>query len=193
MSWANQGVLLLNAVLTVRKNQPASHAKQGWEQLTDAVIKAISDERDGVVFILWGSHAQKKGAGIDKKKHLVLKSVHPSPLSAHRGFFGSRPFSKANEFLHKKGKEPVDWAKLPVDVQEQQSEMPGGIKAQPEAAASAVAGTASAPMDNNAAVEAKEQAAAENVQEDANIDAATKAAELAALNELANNGLLKDW
>ncbi|MEH0154880.1 uracil-DNA glycosylase [Limibacter armeniacum] len=107
--WADQGVLLLNATLTVEAHKAGSHQKKGWEEFTDAVIKKVSDEKEGVVFILWGSYAQKKGAIIDTKKHLVLKSPHPSPLSAHRGFFGNGHFSKANEYLQQQGKEPIEW------------------------------------------------------------------------------------
>lgn len=107
--WAQQGVLLLNATLTVRAGQANSHAGKGWEQLTDAVIKKLSDERSNLVFILWGNYARKKGAHIDRKKHLVLESAHPSPLSAHAGFFGSRPFSKVNAYLEKQGERLIEW------------------------------------------------------------------------------------
>ncbi|RYE11828.1 MAG: uracil-DNA glycosylase, partial [Sphingobacteriales bacterium] len=107
--WAEQGVLLLNATLTVRRGLPASHQKKGWENFTDAVIKKLSDEREGIVFILWGSYAQSKIALIDSSKHHILKSVHPSPLSVERGFWGSKPFSKTNEILEKEGKKPIDW------------------------------------------------------------------------------------
>ncbi|WDF54145.1 uracil-DNA glycosylase [Mucilaginibacter sp. KACC 22063] len=107
--WAQQGVLLLNATLTVRAGAPASHQKKGWEIFTDAVIKKISDLKEGVVFILWGSYAQSKIALIDQSKHFILKSVHPSPLSVERGFWGSKPFSKTNELLEKQGKTPIDW------------------------------------------------------------------------------------
>nr|CAD7404467.1 unnamed protein product [Timema cristinae] len=113
--WARQGVLLLNACLTVRANSPNSHKDQGWEQLTDAIIKHISDRSQGVVFLLWGAYAQKKAAFVDKKKHHLLKTVHPSPLSAHRGFFGCKHFSQCNELLKKNGKTPINWADLPVD------------------------------------------------------------------------------
>jgi uracil-DNA glycosylase len=109
-SWANQGVLLLNATLTVRANMAGSHQKQGWEQFTDTVIRKISDKKSGVVFILWGSYAQSKSVLIDEKKHLIIRSVHPSPLSANRGgFFGTKPFSRANDYLIKQGKNPIDW------------------------------------------------------------------------------------
>ena len=107
--WAKQGVLLLNSVLTVEKGRAASHQKQGWEIFTDRVIEVLNREKKDLVFLLWGSHAQKKGANIDPEKHLVLKSPHPSPLSAHRGFFGSRPFSKINQYLAAKGNMPIDW------------------------------------------------------------------------------------
>jgi uracil-DNA glycosylase len=107
--WANQGVLLLNASLTVRENEPGSHSQIGWLQFTDHVIKKISDEEEGVVFLLWGKFAQQKQALIDETKHFVLKAAHPSPLSAHNGFFGCRHFSKTNELLMKEGKTPIDW------------------------------------------------------------------------------------
>lgn len=108
-SWARQGVLLLNAILTVRANQAASHHKQGWEQFTDAVIKTLSDRRTHIVFILWGNYAREKKALIDTSKHLVIESAHPSPFSAANGFFGSRPFSKSNEYLKAQGIEPIAW------------------------------------------------------------------------------------
>lgn len=108
-SWADQGVLLLNATLTVRANNAGSHQKKGWENFTDAVIKLISDKQKGVVFILWGSYAQKKALLIDNNKHHILSSVHPSPLSVYRGFFGCKHFSKTNEFLIQEGKAPIDW------------------------------------------------------------------------------------
>ena len=110
--WAQQGVLLLNASLSVRANEPNSHAMIGWHEFTDAVIRKISDERDGVVFLLWGKFAQNKQPLIDETRHLVLKSTHPSPFSADKGFFGCRHFSKTNEYLTKSGKDPIDW-KLP--------------------------------------------------------------------------------
>lgn len=107
--WAKQGVLLLNATLTVEAHQAGSHQKKGWEDFTDAVIRAVNDRCDHVVFMLWGSYAQKKGAFIDRSKHMVLQSPHPSPLSAHRGFLGNGHFKKANEYLEKNGRTPVDW------------------------------------------------------------------------------------
>ena len=107
--WAEQGVLLLNASLTVRAASPGSHQKRGWETFTDTVIKKISDEKEGIVFILWGSFAQAKAELIDQTKHHIIKSPHPSPFSADRGFFGSKPFSKTNEILVKEGKKPIDW------------------------------------------------------------------------------------
>jgi len=113
--WAKQGVLLLNAVLTVQMGMAASHQGKGWELFTDAVIRAVNDLPQPVVFILWGSYAQKKAAFVDTARHLVIKSPHPSPLSAHNGFFGSKPFSKANDFLVSKGYPPIDW-KLPEPV-----------------------------------------------------------------------------
>ncbi len=108
-TWAKQGVLLLNAVLTVEAGLAASHQGKGWERFTDAVIRLVNDQPRPVVFILWGSYAQRKAAFVDRQRHLVLASAHPSPLSAHNGFFGSRPFSKANEFLVAHGQEPIDW------------------------------------------------------------------------------------
>jgi len=107
--WAKQGVLLLNASLTVRANTPGSHQKKGWEAFTDIVIKTISDKKEGIVFILWGAFAQAKSELIDQKKHFIIKSPHPSPFSADRGFFGSKPFSKTNEILIKENKKPIDW------------------------------------------------------------------------------------
>lgn len=107
--WARQGVLLLNALLTVEEGKPLAHKKQGWEQFTDAVIARVNQSNKPTVFILWGAHAQKKGAGIDESKHLVLRSVHPSPLSATRGFFGSKPYSQANAFLESHGRGAIDW------------------------------------------------------------------------------------
>lgn len=107
--WAKQGVLLLNATLTVRAHQAASHQKQGWERFTDEIIAKVSSELEHVVFLLWGSYAQQKAALIDASKHLVLKAVHPSPLSVYRGFFGCRHFSKANAYLQAHGKQPIDW------------------------------------------------------------------------------------
>ena len=108
-SWAQQGVLLLNATLTVEANKAGSHQKRGWEIFTDAAIKAVSDFKSGVVFILWGRFAQEKERLIDTSKHYIIKSAHPSPFSAHSGFFGSRPFSKTNEFLKKQNLQPIDW------------------------------------------------------------------------------------
>ena len=107
--WAKQGVLLLNASLTVRANTPNSHQKIGWGEFTDKVIQTLSDKKEGIVFILWGAFAQAKSELIDQTKHFIIKSPHPSPFSAERGFFGSRPFSKANEILEKEGKKPIDW------------------------------------------------------------------------------------
>ena len=107
--WADQGVLLLNATLTVEQAKAGAHQGKGWEAFTDAAIAALNEHLEGLVFILWGSYAQKKGAFIDEKKHLVLKSVHPSPLSAHRGFFGNHQFSTINQHLIKQGQLPIDW------------------------------------------------------------------------------------
>jgi len=108
-AWAERGVLLLNAVLTVERGNAGAHRGKGWEQFTDAVVEAVNTRRDNVVLLLWGSHAQRKGAGIDTQRHLVLKAPHPSPLSAHRGFLGCRHFSKANDWLESRGVEPIDW------------------------------------------------------------------------------------
>ncbi|TPW30923.1 uracil-DNA glycosylase [Martelella alba] len=107
--WARQGVLMLNSVLTVEQAQAASHRGRGWEQFTDQVIRIVNEECPHVVFILWGAYAQKKAAFVDRNRHLVLTAPHPSPLSAHNGFFGCRHFSKANAFLEKNGMEPIDW------------------------------------------------------------------------------------
>lgn len=108
-SWAEQGVLLLNTVLTVEQGKAHSHAKIGWERFTDAVIRQLNEHCDGLVFLLWGSHAQKKGAVIDKQKHHVLSAPHPSPLSAHRGFLGCKHFSQTNTLLKKQSKSPINW------------------------------------------------------------------------------------
>lgn len=107
--WADQGVLLLNAVLTVERGKAGSHQGKGWERFTDRVIAELNENRDGLVFMLWGSYAMKKGAMIDRERHLVLTAPHPSPLSAHRGFFGCRHFSRANQWLEKRGLVPVSW------------------------------------------------------------------------------------
>lgn len=109
LSWARQGVLLLNSVLTVQRGQAASHRGKGWETFTDAVVAAVNARCDNVVFLLWGSYAQKKAAGVDSDKHRVLTAPHPSPLSAHRGFFGCRHFSQANDFLVSRGLSAIDW------------------------------------------------------------------------------------
>lgn len=114
--WSKQGVLLLNACLTVRASQANSHKDKGWENFTDAVIRWINQNQKNVVFLLWGSYAQKKGSFIDKKKHCVLKSVHPSPLSAYRGFLGCKHFSKTNEYLEKTKQMPINWDDLPADA-----------------------------------------------------------------------------
>jgi len=108
-AWARQGVLLLNAVLTVERGRPASHQGRGWEAFTDRIVQILNDEREGLVFMLWGSYAQKKGAHVDRRRHCVLTAPHPSPLSAHRGFFGCRHFSKANRYLVEHGRRPIDW------------------------------------------------------------------------------------
>ncbi|MES2003498.1 MAG: uracil-DNA glycosylase [Bacteroidota bacterium] len=111
--WAKQGVFLLNAMLTVRANEPASHSKIGWMDFTDAVIRKLSDEKEGIVFLLWGKFAQEKQVLIDETKHHVLKAAHPSPFSADKGFFGCRHFSKTNELLMKQGLAPIDWNLTP--------------------------------------------------------------------------------
>jgi uracil-DNA glycosylase len=107
--WAEQGVLLLNSILTVRARQAASHQKKGWEQFTDAVIQVLNEQREGIVFMLWGKYAQQKGAFIDRDKHLVLESAHPSPFAAHKGFFGNRHFEKANQYLEEHGQKAIIW------------------------------------------------------------------------------------
>lgn len=109
LRWAKQGVLLLNATLTVRSGHAGSHQGKGWEEFTDAVLESLSREREHLVFILWGNYARKKGASIDRSKHLVIESAHPSPLSAHAGFFGSKPFSKANAYLAEHGEQVIEW------------------------------------------------------------------------------------
>ncbi|WP_369819944.1 uracil-DNA glycosylase [Oleiphilus sp. HI0079] len=114
-SWAEQGVLLLNAVLTVEQGNAGAHQGKGWEQFTDEVIRALNDQCENIVFILWGNYAQKKGAFIDQSKHCVLTSAHPSPLSAHRGFLGSKPFSQCNAYLKSKGLPEVNWS-LPLQL-----------------------------------------------------------------------------
>jgi len=113
--WAKQGVLLLNSVLTVEQGQAAAHQGKGWETFTDKAIQCLSEQRDGLVFLLWGSHAQKKGKQVDRSKHLVLETTHPSPLSAYRGFLGCRHFSTLNQYLIEQGKDPINW-QLPSDV-----------------------------------------------------------------------------
>ncbi len=107
--WARQGVLLLNATLTVNARTPGSHQGKGWEQFTDAAIKKLADEREHLVFILWGNYARQKGAHIDRSRHLVIESPHPSPFSANNGFFGSKPFSKTNAYLKEHGEKPIEW------------------------------------------------------------------------------------
>lgn len=107
--WSEQGVLLLNATLTVRAGNAGSHQRRGWEEFTDAAIRILAEKRSNLVFILWGSYAQRKGAFIDRNRHLVLSSPHPSPLSAYRGFFGNHHFSQANAFLVRQGKTPIQW------------------------------------------------------------------------------------
>ncbi|WHT38477.1 uracil-DNA glycosylase [Myroides odoratus] len=108
-SWAKQGVLLLNATLTVEASKAGSHQKKGWERFTDAVIERVATELEHVVFVLWGSYAQKKGKMIDRSKHFVIETAHPSPLSVYRGFYGSKPFSKINDYLVHTGQEPINW------------------------------------------------------------------------------------
>ncbi|MBZ9538380.1 uracil-DNA glycosylase [Modicisalibacter tunisiensis] len=113
--WAEQGVLLLNSVLTVERGNAGAHRNQGWETFTDRAIQVVNEQCNGVVFLLWGSYAQKKAAFVDRDRHLVLHAPHPSPLSAHRGFFGQRHFSRTNAFLAERGRSPIDW-QLPVEV-----------------------------------------------------------------------------
>ena len=113
MAWARQGVLLLNAVLTVEQGRPGSHQGRGWEHFTDRIVHCLNEERENLVFLLWGSHAQAKGRAIDVRRHLVLKAPHPSPLSAYRGFIGCGHFSAANAYLREHGREPIDW-RLPA-------------------------------------------------------------------------------
>ncbi|WP_070962620.1 uracil-DNA glycosylase [Vibrio sonorensis] len=114
-SWAKQGVLLLNTVLTVEQGKAHSHSKTGWEAFTDKIIAALNENNEGIIFLLWGAHAQKKGKIVNRERHCVLTAPHPSPLSAHRGFFGCQHFSKANELLEQQGKKPIDWH-LPHEV-----------------------------------------------------------------------------
>ena len=113
-SWAEQGVLLLNAVLTVERGRAGAHQGKGWERFTDKVVGLLNDEREGLVFLLWGSYAMKKGAVIERGRHLVLTAPHPSPLSAHRGFFGCRHFSRANAYLEQQHVEAIDWSLPPA-------------------------------------------------------------------------------
>jgi uracil-DNA glycosylase len=121
-AWADQGVLLLNATLTVEEGKAGSHQNKGWEEFTDKAIHCLNEAREKIVFVLWGSYAQKKGAFIDPKKHCVIKGPHPSPLSAHRGFFGCKHFSKINAYLKEQGREPINW-KLPDIVTEPHSQL----------------------------------------------------------------------
>ncbi len=113
-SWAEQGVLLLNSVLSVERNRAGSHRGRGWEEFTDRAIAVVSEQCQGVAFMLWGAYAQRKGAVIDSRRHLVLEAPHPSPLSASRGFFGCRHFSRANDYLREQGKRPIDWLPAPA-------------------------------------------------------------------------------
>ena len=121
-NWAKQGVLMLNATLTVREKQAGSHQKQGWEDFTDELMHKISNNYENIVFILWGNFAQKKAKLIDSNKHYIIKGVHPSPLSAHRGFFGSKPFSETNNFLISKNIEPINW-EIPTDCEKPKNQM----------------------------------------------------------------------
>ena len=120
LPWAGQGVLLLNAVLTVERGQAGAHQNLGWERFTDAAIAALNEHRDGLVFLLWGSYAQRKGSIVDAQRHLVLKAPHPSPLSAHRGFFGCKHFSQANAWLQARAQPPIDW-QLPAEIEPAQA------------------------------------------------------------------------
>ncbi len=110
LPWAQRGVLLLNAVLTVERGRAGAHQGKGWEEFTDQIVRLLGQQREGLVFMLWGSYAQAKGKILDGRRHLILRSTHPSPLSAHRGFLGCRHFSKANDYLRRRGAEPVDWS-----------------------------------------------------------------------------------
>ena len=121
--WAQQGVLMLNTVLTVAQSQAGAHQGQGWESLTDEVIRALNKQRSGLVFLLWGKPAQNKAALIDAKKHCVLKAVHPSPLSAYRGFLGCGHFSKTNVYLVEQGLNPIDWQRTPIDASASQIQL----------------------------------------------------------------------
>jgi len=112
LKWAKEGVLLLNSILTVKEKEPGSHQKIGWEKFTNSAIRVLSEERENIVFILWGRHSQTKEPIIDSKKHYIIKSSHPSPFSAHKGFFGSKPFSKCNSYLQSSGISPVNWSVL---------------------------------------------------------------------------------
>lgn len=125
-AWARQGVLLLNSVLTVERGIAASHAGKGWETFTDRIIQVLATERSNLAFVLWGSYAQKKGAMIDRNRHLIISSPHPSPLSASRGFFGSKPFSRINAYLEKTGQAPIDW-RLPPVMELPQNKSAGGV------------------------------------------------------------------
>ncbi len=116
LSWAQQGVLLLNTVLTVEQGKPESHKNRGWEQFTDKVIQVLNAQHRSIIFVLWGSHAQNKGQHIDPRKHVILKAAHPSPFSAHRGFLGCKHFSKINELLTKRGEQPINWALPEVKI-----------------------------------------------------------------------------
>lgn len=118
--WAKQGVLLINSILTVTKNQPGSHQKAGWQAFTDSVIQTLSEEKNNLVFLLWGRYAQEKKVLIDESKHLVLEAAHPSPFSAHRGFYGCKHFSKTNAYLQKTGQETIDWSVGPLQGTQQQ-------------------------------------------------------------------------
>ncbi len=113
--WAEQGILLLNTVLTVEQGRAASHQNQGWEKFTDRIIQVLNEQKSDLVFVLWGAHAQAKGRNIERQRHLVIESPHPSPLSAHRGFFGSHPFSKINAYLVSRGQNPINW-QLPQNL-----------------------------------------------------------------------------
>lgn len=130
-TWAEQGVLLLNSVLTVERGKAGAHQGRGWEHFTDQVIRHLNEDRDAVVFMLWGSYAQKKGRFIDRERHLVLESPHPSPLSAHRGFLGCRHFSRANEYLVARDKRPIDWRLPPLGELLQRYRAGGARKAAP--------------------------------------------------------------
>ncbi|KAI9168140.1 uracil DNA glycosylase [Blastocladiella emersonii ATCC 22665] len=215
MGWARQGVLMLNSVLTVRQANANSHAKKGWETFTDAVVAKVNEEAENVVFILWGKPAQVKGAKINKSKHCVLQAPHPSPLAAHRGFFGSKPFSQANTYLEAHDRDPIDWSRLsiedePISDDEDRNGEDGGESASagaaPKVKSEPLAATITSPKvksepPSGSAVKVKSEppsaspATSVKVKSeplDPAIEAVAAESE-AALREMAENGLLEDW